>query len=161
VIGVLALIAFFIIGPDKVFGAIGDRLKGSPAPTYSPSSDTTGTGDDTPVSEPTEEETPSGCERADQVIKGYLDTFDEADAASLSSLASNLDAAADDAGDSDVASAVRDLASDSRTMSGVASHFQSAIDRNDPSQVTASDAAFKSAEEEWEADADTFKSVCS
>ena len=161
VIGVLALIAFFIIGPDKVFGAIGDRLKGSPAPTYSPSSDATGTGDDSPVSEPTEEETPSGCERADQVIKGYNDTFDKADAASLSSLASNLDAAADDAGDPDVASAVRDLANDSRTMSDAESHFQAAIDRNDSSQVTAYDAAFNSAAKEFDADADTFKSLCS
>ncbi|MFI1740566.1 hypothetical protein [Streptomyces sioyaensis] len=52
VIGLLALVAFLVIGPDKVVGAIDAQLKGSPSrsPTYSlpsdspsPDSDATGT----------------------------------------------------------------------------------------------------------------------
>ncbi|MFE0380409.1 serine/threonine-protein kinase [Streptomyces inhibens] len=174
VIGFLALVAFLVIGPDKVVDAIGDQLKGSPSPspTYSPpsyasspGSAATGTGltggSDTSAPEPTEEETPDGCARGNQVFRSNLDTYDKANAASLSSLASNLDAAANDAGDSDVASAIRDLANDARALSDATSQFQAALDRNDTSQAEVYKNAFSSARQEWEDDAETFKSVCS
>ncbi|MFD9209572.1 serine/threonine-protein kinase [Streptomyces sioyaensis] len=189
VIGLLALVAFLVIGPDKVVGAIDAQLKGSPSPspTYalpsSPSSPgpdaTTGTGltsgsgtdhsdngssgsgSGTSVSEPTVEETPNGCERGNQVIRSNLDTYGKANAASLSSLAANLDAAANDAGDSDVASAIRDLAHDARALSDATSQFEAAINRQDTSQAEVYKNAFQAAQQEWKDDAETYKSVCS
>ncbi|MGY5129128.1 hypothetical protein [Streptomyces nigrescens] len=79
----------------------------------------------------------------------------------MSSLAASLDAAANDAGDSDVASAIRDFADDARALSDAASRFPAALDRNDTSQAESYNNAFSSAQQEWEDDAETFKSVCS
>ncbi|MGA4876047.1 serine/threonine-protein kinase [Streptomyces lydicamycinicus] len=174
VVGLLAAVAFFVIGPDKVIGAIGDELKESPSPssTYSTPSYTSspdvnaqatgltgGSGTSTP--EPTEDATPDGCARGNQVFRSNLDMYDKASAASLSSLASSLDSAASDAGDSEVASALRDLADDARALSDAASRFDAALNRRDSSQAETYKDAFSSARQEWEDDAETFKSVCS
>ncbi|MFD5734554.1 hypothetical protein ACFWIY_17190 [Streptomyces sioyaensis] len=96
-----------------------------------------------------------------QVIRSNLDTYGKANAASLSSLAVNLDAAADGAGDSDVASAIRDLAHDARALSDATSQFQAAINRKDTSQAEVYKNAFEAAQQEWKGDAETYKSVCS
>ncbi|MGW8972290.1 serine/threonine-protein kinase [Streptomyces platensis] len=173
VIGLLAAVAFFVIGPDKVVGAIGDGLKESPSPsatysqpsyTSSPDVNAQGTGltggSGTSTPEPTEEATPDGCARGNQVFRSNLDMYDKASAASLSSLASSLDSAASDAGDSDVASALRDLADDARALSDAASQFDAALNRRDSSQAETYKNAFSSARQEWEDDAETFKSVC-
>ncbi|WP_432758562.1 serine/threonine-protein kinase [Streptomyces lydicamycinicus] len=150
------------------------RLKESPSPssTYSTPSYTSspdvnaqatgltgGSGTSTP--EPTEDATPDGCARGNQVFRSNLDMYDKASAASLSSLASSLDSAASDAGDSEVASALRDLADDARALSDAASRFDAALNRRDSSQAETYKDAFSSARQEWEDDAETFKSVCS
>ncbi|WP_432142937.1 hypothetical protein [Streptomyces sp. bgisy084] len=174
VIGLLAVVAFFAIGPDKVVGAISDGLKESPSPsstystpsyTSSPDVNAQGTGltggSDTSTPEPTEEATPDGCARGNQVFSSNLGTYDKASAASLSSLASSLDSAASDAGDSEAASALRDLADDARALSDAASQFDAALNRRDSAQAETYKKAFSSARQEWEDDAETFKSVCS
>lgn len=64
-------------------------------------------------------------------------------------------------GSSEVASALRDLADDARALSDAAAQFDDALNRRDSSQAETYKNAFSSARQEWEDDAETFKSVCS
>ncbi|MFF3541424.1 serine/threonine-protein kinase [Streptomyces platensis] len=175
VIGFLAVVAFFAIGPDKVIGAIGDGLKDSPsaAPTHSAPSSTsspgsnaqdTGTGltggNGTSTPEPTDAAAPDGCERGYQSIRSNLDLFDHSSPTSLRALAFTLGSAASRAGDADVSSALRALAADARSLSDAAKQYNAALHRKDTSQAETYKNAFSSAREEWKDDAETFKSLC-
>lgn len=170
----IAVVLVLVIGPQKVLDWVKSDGKSSDspgysAPTYSQPTDfatdtdtatDADTGTDTGA-QPTEEETTDpGCDRAGQAIASDNETFDEASAASLSSLASNLDAAADAADDPDVSSAIRALAHDSRSMSDSAAGAQGAIDRNDTAQGQVYTDAFSAGVKQWEKDADTYKSLC-
>ncbi|MER6943829.1 serine/threonine-protein kinase [Nonomuraea sp. NPDC000554] len=152
----LIVIVVVAIGPQKVLDWVKSdgEPSGSPgysAPSYTPPTD----------SEPTEEDTTDpGCEQASQAISSNLDTFDKASAASLSAQASNLNSAADAAEDSEVASAVRALANDARSMSDSAAGAFSARDRGDSTQLKAYQEAFSAGFDQWKKDAETYKSLC-
>lgn len=110
---------------------------------------------------PTETRTTDpGCERAHAAIRSNNVTFDKASTASLSSLASNLDAAADAAHDPKARTAIRALANDSRSMSDSSAKFQDAIDQKDPAQSQVYSDAFSAGFTQWKSDAETFKSQC-
>jgi hypothetical protein len=78
----------------------------------------------------------------------------------LSTLASNLDSAADAAEDSTVASAIRALANDSRSMSDSAAGAYSARDDGDSTQLKTYQQAFSDGFDQWKQDAETYKSLC-
>ncbi|MGW3122891.1 hypothetical protein ACWDBW_38250 [Streptomyces sp. NPDC001107] len=172
----IAVVVVLVISPQKVLDWVKSDGKSSDspgysAPTYSQSTDfatdtatATATDADTNTgtgAQPTEEETSDpGCDRGKQAIVSDNETFDEASAASLRSLASNLDAAADAADDPDVSSAIRALANDSRSMSDSAAGAQVAIDRNDAAQGQVYADAFSAGVKQSEKDADTYKSLC-
>ncbi|MGQ4384784.1 serine/threonine-protein kinase [Streptomyces sp. SAS_270] len=170
-IGCLAALLFIVvvaIGPQKVLDWV--KSDGEPsespgysAPSYTPTTDyTSGTDTDTGTDdESTEEDTTDpGCEQASQAISSNSDTFDDASSASLSALASNLDSAADAAEDSEVASTIRALANDSRTLSDSAAGAYSARDRGDSTQLDTYQEAFSAGVDQWEKDAETYKSLC-
>lgn len=162
VFGLLAVLAFFavlVIGPGKVMAWVMSDGTPSGSPEYTPSSSpkytlpsSSDTGLDTKVSE--EKTADPGCERASQAISSNRDTFDKASSASMSSLASNLDAAGDAADDPQVASTIRDLANASRSMSDSNRRLRSGSRAEE--DFDAFDAGF----EQWKAAADTLKSLC-
>ncbi|MCX5383925.1 serine/threonine-protein kinase [Streptomyces sp. NBC_00083] len=101
-----------------------------------------------------------GCERAQAAIRSNNAAFDKASAASLSSLASNLDAAADAADDLAARSAIRALAADSRSMSESQASFQQAIDQKDSAQSRVYSNAYSAGFTQWKSDASTFEAKC-
>ncbi|MFE2037723.1 hypothetical protein ACFXBB_31695 [Streptomyces scopuliridis] len=166
-LGCLAVLIFIVvvaIGPQKVFdwGKSDGKPSGSPgyaAPSYTPPADSTA-GADTGTDPIEEDATDPGCKRASQAISSNRETFDEASAASLSALASSLDSAADAAEDSEVASAIRALANDNRSMSDSAAGVHSARDRGDSTQLKTYQEARSDGFDQWEKDAETCKSLC-
>ncbi|WP_228023093.1 serine/threonine-protein kinase [Streptomyces acidicola] len=168
-LGCLAALIFIVvvaIGPQKVLDWV--KSDGEPsespgysAPSYSPPTDSTAAPDTGTGTEPIEQDTTDpGCEQASQAISSNTETFDEASAASLSSLASNLDSAADAAEDSEVASVIRALAIESRSMSDSAAGVNSANGRGDATQLKTYQEAFSDAFDQWKKSAETYKSLC-
>ncbi|MER6735642.1 serine/threonine-protein kinase [Streptomyces puniciscabiei] len=166
-LGCLAALIFIVvvaIGPQKVLDWVTSDGKPSASPSYSApgyTPPTHATADTDTGTAPVEENTTDpGCAQASQAISSNNETFDEASAASLSALASNLDSAADAAEDSTVASAVRALANDSRSMSDSAAGAYSARDDGDSTQLKTYQQAFSDGFDQWKQDAETYKSLC-
>ncbi|MEU8704123.1 serine/threonine-protein kinase [Streptomyces sp. NPDC048565] len=168
---ILIVAAVVLIGPQKVIDWVKSdgTPSGSPghsAPSYTPPTDSAAdaeadTGSTEEDTEPAEEDTTDpGCEQANQAISSNNDTFDEASSASLSSLASNLDSAADTAEDSEVTSTIRALANDTRSMSDSAAGANSAAERGDSTQLESYQDAFSDASDQWDTDIETYKSLC-
>jgi serine/threonine protein kinase len=131
--GLAAVVAFFAIGPDEVFDAVGDIFAQSSSSTatdttstYETTTDETTTDetttDETTTDETTTDETttesdlPAGCSEAMQSIATFnrLPNSDDstANAAQYRGLATGLDVAAENATDSDVISALDRMSSD-------------------------------------------------
>uniref|UniRef100_A0AAU3GU06 Protein kinase n=1 Tax=Streptomyces sp. NBC_01401 TaxID=2903854 RepID=A0AAU3GU06_9ACTN len=165
---ILIVAVVLAIGPHKVLDWVKSdgTASGSPghsAPSYTPATDSAADtdADAEPDTEPTEEDTTDpGCEQANQAISSNNDTFDEASSASLSSLASNLDSAADTAEDPEVTSTIRALANDTRSMSDSAAGAYSAAERGNSTQLESYQDAFSDASDQWDNDIETYKSLC-
>ncbi|WP_443074792.1 protein kinase domain-containing protein [Streptomyces sp. NBC_01431] len=159
----IGVIVVLVIGPQKVLDWVKSDGKpaahATPALTY-PAKSPTGTDANTGVLPTETRTTDPGCERAHAAIRSNNVTFDKASTASLSSLASNLDAAADAAHDPKARTAIRALANDSRSMSDSSAKFQDAIDQKDPAQSQVYSDAFSAGFTQWKSDAETFKSQC-
>ncbi|MFI2644787.1 serine/threonine-protein kinase [Streptomyces sp. NPDC018610] len=146
-------------------GASGGTGTGSDTDTDTgtPTGSGTDTGSDTaedPTQDETADEQPDGCAQGNRVFSSQTAMYDKTDSATLSVLASNLDAAADAAGDSAVESALRDIADDTRAMSTAQAGVDDAGERRDADALGRYSTAFDSAFEEWQKDTKTFQSLC-
>ncbi|WP_405780019.1 serine/threonine-protein kinase [Streptomyces sp. NBC_00859] len=166
-LAVIGVVVVLVVGPHKVLDWVKSEAKPSnpaahatPAFTYpAPSPFATGVG--TGVLPTATRTTDPGCDQANQAMRSNTNTFTKASAASLGSLASNLDAAADAADDAGARTAIRALANDSRSMSDSSASFHDAIDQQNSTQSQVYSDAFSAEFKQWKSDADTFASACS